>query len=147
VDRDQYYGREAVKFILAHPLEYVTLSVSRMATTYSRETIGIAWNQKALSSKFHDKTLTTMKQISSAYWWVLLLAGISGLILALRRRLFLQTWPLIAALVYFSAFPVLTVAMDRYHVPIDPLLAIFAAYAYCSVMNVSGARRQYSEVT
>ena len=33
---------------------------------------------------------------------------------------------------YFAVFPVLTVAMDRYHVPIDPMLAIFAAYALLS---------------
>jgi hypothetical protein len=135
VDRDKYYGREAMRFILAHPLEYGTLSIRRAITTYSRETIGIVWNQKALESEYSDTTLRIIKEISSAYWWILLIAGVAGIILALHRRLFTQCWPLLAALGYFSVFPILTVAMDRYHVPIDPLLAIFAAYALCSLKD------------
>jgi hypothetical protein len=138
VDRDKYYGREAMKFIIAHPLEYAGLSIRRAITTYSRETIGIVWNQKALDSMYSETTLTILKEISSAYWWMLLIAGIAGIILALRRRQFTQCWPLVAALAYFSVFPILTVAMDRYHVPIDPLLAVFAAYAFCSLKDRPG---------
>jgi 4-amino-4-deoxy-L-arabinose transferase-like glycosyltransferase len=133
VDRDHFYGGEAVKFILARPLKYAVLSMKRAVTTFDRETIGIVWNQKALAAKYQDITLSIMKRISSAYWWVLLVAGIAGAVLAMRRQRFLQCWPVLAALAYFSAFPILTVAMDRYHVPIDPLLAIFAAYAFCSI--------------
>lgn len=135
VDRDKYYGGEAVNFILAHPLEYGRLSIRRAITTYDRETIGVVWNQKALGSEYSYTTLKMIKEISSAYWWLLLIAGITGIILAMRRGLFVQCWPLFAALAYFSAFPVLTVAMDRYHVPIDPLLAIFAAYALCRIKH------------
>ena len=36
VDRDHYYGSEAIKFILSHPLEYARLSVRRVATTYGK---------------------------------------------------------------------------------------------------------------
>jgi dolichyl-phosphate-mannose-protein mannosyltransferase len=135
VDRDKYYGGEAVKFILAHPLEYGRLSIRRAVTTYSRETIGVVWNQKALGSEYSDTTLNIIKEISSAYWWIVFIAGLAGIALALRRRLFVQCWPLLAALAYLAAFPVLTVAIDRYHVPIDPLLAIFAAYAICTVKD------------
>ncbi len=131
VDRDHFYGAEAVKFILMHPLKYATLSLNRVITTFDRETIGIVWNQKALAAKYQEKSVSAMKLISSAYWWVVLAAGIVGAALILRRRHFLSCWPVLAALAYFASFPVLTVAMDRYHVPIDPLLAIFAAYAFC----------------
>ncbi len=132
VDRDHFYGAVAVKFILTHPIEYATLSLKRAVTTFDRETIGIVWNQKALAAKYQQSTLSALKGISSAYWWALLAAGLAGVALIVRRQPLLSCWPVLAALAYFSAFPVLTVAMDRYHVPIDPLLAIVAAYAFCS---------------
>jgi hypothetical protein len=130
-DRDHFYGAVAVKFILAHPLKYATLSLRRVPITFDRETIGIVWNQKALAAKYRESSLSALKLISSAYWWAVLVAAIGGAALILRRRRFLPCWPVLAALVYFASFPVLTVAMDRYHMPIDPLLAIFAAYAVC----------------
>jgi|SRR5882724_480623 len=129
VDRDHYYGREAVNFILSHPLAYAKLSVWRAITTYDRETIGVVWNEKGLGSKYKDTSLVTLKRISSAYWWILLILGLIGITLVIRRRLTKPLWPLLAAFAYFAAFPILTVAMDRYHVPVDPLLAIFAAYS------------------
>jgi hypothetical protein len=129
VDRDHYYGREAVRFILSHPIEYAKLSVRRATTTYDRETIGVAWNERGLSSKYSGTLLVTLKRISSAYWWAVLFLGLAGIILIIRRGLLLPLWPVLAACAYFAAFPILTVAMDRYHVPIDPMLAIFAAYA------------------
>jgi hypothetical protein len=129
VDRDHYYGREAVNFILSHPLAYAKLSVRRAITTYGRETIGVVWNEKGLGSKYKDTSLVTLKRLSSAYWWILLVLGLAGIVLVLRRRLIKPLWPLLAAVFYFAAFPILTVAMDRYHVPVDPMLAIFAAYA------------------
>jgi hypothetical protein len=129
VDRDRYYGREAVSFILSHPVAYAKLSIRRAITTFDRETIGIVWNEKGLRSKYADTAITALKRLSSAYWWALLVLGFAGIALAIRRRPIEPLWPLLAAFAYFAAFPVLTVAMDRYHVPIDPMLAIFAAYA------------------
>jgi hypothetical protein len=129
VDRDHYYGREAVNFILSHPLAYAKLSVWRAITTYGRETIGVVWNEKGLGSKYKDGSLVMLKRISSAYWCILLILGFVGIVLVIRRQLIGPLWPLLAAFVYFAAFPILTVAMDRYHVPVDPMLAIFAAYA------------------
>jgi hypothetical protein len=129
VDRDHYYGHEALNFILLHPVEYAKLSLKRAMTTYSRETIGIVWNEKGLSSKFSSESLLTLKRVSSAYWWVLIIVGFAGIVLVIRRRLAWPLWPVLAAFTYLAAFPILTVGMDRYHVPVDPMLAIFAACA------------------
>ena len=129
VDRDQHYGHEAVHFIFSHPLTYAKLSVKRIITTYGRETIGVVWNEKGLSSRYSKISLLVLKIISSAYWWIMLVMGSVGIVLIIRRRLIGQIWPLVASFGYFAVFPVFTVAMDRYHVPIDPMLAIFAAYS------------------
>jgi len=127
VDRDHYYGREALNFIRSHPVDYAKLSLKRAITTYGRETIGVVWNDKGLSSKYSDRSLLWLKRISSAYWWVLIIVGFAGIVLVIRGRLAWPLWPLSAAFAYLAAFPILTVGMDRYHVPVDPMLAIFAA--------------------
>ena len=140
VERDHYYGREAVNFILSHPFKYAKLCIKRAMTTYSRETIGVVWNEKGLSAKYGSTSLVALKRVSTAYWWSMLLLGAVGIILILRRQLAVQQWPLLASFVYLSIFPVLTVAMDRYHVPIDPMLAIFAAYSLVSVHQLLSTR-------
>jgi hypothetical protein len=129
VDRDHYYGHEAVKYIFSNPVAYARLSVNRTMMAYSRETIGIVWNEKGLSSKFGESSLKMLKRISTAYWWIMITLGFVGAVLIVRRRLANLMWPLLLSAGYFAVFPVLTVAMDRYHVPIDPMLAILAAYA------------------
>jgi hypothetical protein len=129
VDRDHYYGHEAMKYIFSNPVAYARLSVNRSMMTYSRETIGIVWNETGLSSKFGQSSLKILKRISTAYWWTMMTLGFVGAVLIVSRRLASLTWPLLLSAGYFAVFPVLTVAMDRYHVPIDPILAIFAAYA------------------
>ncbi len=145
VDRDQYYGHEAVNFIFSHPLTYAKLSVERAITTYDRETIGVAWNEKGLRSKYSKTSLVVLKSISSAYWWIMLILGSAGIVLIIRRRLAGQMWPLIASFGYFAIFPVLTVAMDRYHVPIDPILAIFAAYSVLNWTSLPEAQNSESQ--
>ncbi len=129
VDRDHYYGHEAVKYIVSNPVAYTKLSVKRIMTTYSRETIGVVWNEKGLSSKYSNSSLVVLKKISTAYWWIMLTLGFVGAVLIVCRGLASRTWPLLLSAGYFAVFPVLTVAMDRYHAPIDPMLAIFAGYA------------------
>ena len=42
---------------------------------------------------------------------------------------------------FFFVFPILTVAQDRYHLPMNPFLAIFAAYALQSFMRDTEVNR------
>lgn len=147
VDRDHYYGREAVHFILSHPNQYAQLALRRAITTYGRETIGVVWNEVGLRLRYEETSLMAMKRISSAYWWVLLTLGFAGIVLIVRRRLVLALWPSLAAFVYFAAFPVLTVGMDRYHVPVDPILAIFTAYALLGKRTAEPQRAESQQLT
>jgi len=128
VERDRHFSREAIAFIKAEPLAYLRLSVRRSVSTYDRESIGVVWNQTGLERRFGSGVLMPLKALSSAFWWGVLLLGLAGVVRALRQRRARALWPLLAALVFFVVVPILTVAQDRYHVPIDPLLALFAAF-------------------
>lgn len=142
VERDRHFGREAVAFIRSEPLAYLKLAARRAVTTYDRESIGVVWNQPGLERRFGPWILTPLKALSSAYWWSLLLLGAVGVVQAVRRGRAKTLWPPLAALAFFAAVPVLTVAQDRYHVPLDPLLAFFAAFA----LNDFLARREGARV-
>ncbi|MES2227570.1 MAG: glycosyltransferase family 39 protein [Pseudomonadota bacterium] len=128
VERDRYYGREAIEFIKSHPLDYLKLSASRVVMTYDRETIGVVWNERGLTRRFGVPTLMALKLVSTAYWWTMLALGAIGAYRMVREHRVSVLWPLVAATLFLATVPILTVAQDRYHVPIDPLLGIFAAW-------------------
>lgn len=137
-ERDRHLGRQAMAFIAEHPQEYLRLALRRIGITYSRETIGVAWNETALIAHFGPSVLVAMKIVSSLYWWLILLFGILGAWqLSARGVRGFIFHPLVVVLAYLALIPVLTVGQDRYHMPLNPLLAIFAAYGFFSL------RRRY----
>lgn len=128
VERDRFYGGEAIAYIKSHPIEYLKLSVRRAVMTYDRETIGVVWNQSGISQRFGSSALQPLKLLSTAYWLPMLLLGAWGVWRSRQLRELARVWPALAALAFFAVVPILTVAQDRYHVPIDPLLAIFVSW-------------------
>jgi hypothetical protein len=126
-ERDRYFGSVALQYIRGHPGEYAKLTAHRTRITYDRETIGVDWNAAGLGSRY-QAVAPVLKAVSSAYWWTLLLLGATGFVLATGRPQVFAAWPLLIACAYFALFPILTVGMDRYHVPVDPMLAILAGY-------------------
>jgi 4-amino-4-deoxy-L-arabinose transferase-like glycosyltransferase len=136
VDRDKYYKNQAIEFITQNPTKYIKLAIKRAITTYKSETIGIVWNA-ALEKKLNATGLFIAKLISSLYWWLMLGLAIIGIFTILRKKEMSLFNVLMVTLGYFFIFPILTVAQDRYHLPINPFLAMFAAYALYRQFNFS----------
>jgi 4-amino-4-deoxy-L-arabinose transferase-like glycosyltransferase len=127
VIRDKYYKQEAIKFILDNPLNYIKLAIKRSYITYKAETIGVLWNGY-LEKNYNKSVLLGLKLISSFYWWVILLLACAGSYYTLKDKKLTLVHPLIMLPGFFLLFPILTVGQDRYHLPLNPFLAIFAAY-------------------
>lgn len=142
VQRDQHLGRLARNFIVENPLAYLKLGLRRLAITFSRETIGVVWNQTGLASRFGAASLPAFKLVSSLYWGLVLLAGSWGLWRLGQRQGLLRCarHPLVVVLVYLALIPILTVGQDRYHLPLDPLLAMLAAYAVAQGAKTASLR-------
>jgi len=136
VDRDKYFKKEAVKFITQHPVEYIKLAVKRTFITYKSETIGVVWNS-ALDKMLSDTGLILTKLVSTLYWFLMFGLAIIGVFIILRKKEMSIFNALIVTLGFFFIFPILTVAQDRYHMPINPFLAIFAAYALYSQLYIN----------
>lgn len=134
VERDVYFKQEATAYIKDNPLSYLKLALKRAITTYKAETIGIIWNGY-LEKNVSKMTVLQMKLVSSAYWWVMLLLASIGIYQMLKQHRLQLFHVLFMVPAYFFVFPILTVAQDRYHLPLNPFLAIFAAYALEHVFN------------
>ncbi|MDE2418779.1 MAG: hypothetical protein KGN32_13330 [Burkholderiales bacterium] len=147
VERDKYFKNEAIQFIMANPLQYLKLAARRAAITYDRETIGVAWNEPALRKLVGDRGLMVIKAVSTVYWWVVLLLAACGVGLLLWRKKSNLLHPLVVVSGFFFIVPILTVGQDRYHMPLNPFLAMFAAVALeaawrcCVVRRVDGSER------
>lgn len=125
VERDQYFKKTAVDFIKAHPGRYLALTAHRIPLSLDRESIGVAWNSLGLPRA----SLLPLKALSSAYWLAVLLLGIVGFVLLMRRSLLNLFDPVIVAVGLVFATAILVVGGDRYHLPADPFIAIAAAVA------------------
>ena len=128
VARDQYFKKQAIDFIVHNPLSYVKLAALRTFITYKAETIGIVWNGY-LEKRFNKPIIMVMKLISSIFWWLILVFASMGVYKLLKERELALFNVLFVVAAFFFVFPILTVAQDRYHMPVNPFLAIFAAYA------------------
>lgn len=126
--RDQYFKKEAINFIIQNPISYFKLMIKRAVTTYKSETIGVVWNG-ALEKQLSHTNILILKLISTIFWWGVAITSLLGIYDLLKKKILSWHHSLFAVSAFFFVFPLLTVAQDRYHLPINPFLAIFAAYA------------------
>lgn len=137
VERDRYHGDLAKAYIAQHPWRYLQLCGQRFVTTFGRETIGVVWNQAGLERRWGSRVLQPLKALSSAYWLLAFCLSLAGVAMWLKARpmALLAPWMLTAGLMLIV--PVLTVAQDRYHLPLAPFVALGAAWC----LHVLAARR------
>jgi len=140
-ERDAYLGAEARHWMRENPGAALALAARKLARTYQRETIGIAWNERALAP-LGERGLLALKAISTGYWWLALGAGLAGAALRLRARGWIACFadaPL-ALWGYFALVHAVTVAQDRYHLPSVPYIAALAGYAFAELAPRVSAR-------
>jgi 4-amino-4-deoxy-L-arabinose transferase-like glycosyltransferase len=101
VEVDRQYYRAAVQFMLAHPGRTVCLAARKLV---------IFWSPYPHASD----------RAPSALLMPLVLVGVAT---TLRRR---RTWILLATIVYFTLVSCVFFANQRFHVPLLPVLAVYA---------------------
>jgi 4-amino-4-deoxy-L-arabinose transferase-like glycosyltransferase len=146
--RDDTLRREAIRFISENPVGFLRLGIKRLVMTFDRETIGVVWNEKGIRERFGDSPLilNLFKLVSTAYWYLVLLAALVGTCLLLAR----ERWralvnPILVMGGFYAAIPAIMVGQDRYHMPMIPMLAALAAYATWQVSSQRSPRRASTE--
>jgi len=136
VTRSRVLGERARAFITEHPLRFSELLVRKTLITHSRETIGVVWNQEELGPRIGVRGVFIAKILSSLYWYGLLLLGLAGAALVLRREKLRGLFhPALLAWAYFAAIHAVTLAQDRYHFPSIPFIAMLAGFAALSALD------------
>jgi len=138
-NRDDQLKAEAIEFIRNNPGQYVLLAVKRLGHTFSRESIGIVWNRIGVAEHTNEQGIKLLKQFSTLYWYIMLVAAVAGALLCWRRAgwggIFFEPLVLTA---FFISIPLLTVGQDRYHMPMIPFIACYAAYLLNDWLERSG---------
>jgi 4-amino-4-deoxy-L-arabinose transferase-like glycosyltransferase len=141
VQLDRFFSNEAVAYIKQAPMAFAARTVVKAVRLYERETIGIAWNRPGIERRFGSLGVIAIKVLSQAFWMGALLLFVIGCYLLSRQGFAsFACHPGIATLAYFTLIFAIIVVQDRYHIPTDPIVAIFAAYAISQIVPVSSSR-------
>lgn len=141
VQSDRVFKNDAVAYIKQAPAAFVTRTAIKAVRLYERETIGVAWNKEGIERAFGSLGSSTVKVLSQTFWMGALLLFAMGCYFSFRQGFAsFACHPAIATLAYFTLVYAVIVVQDRYHVPTDPIVAIFAAYAISRLVPVSLSR-------
>lgn len=124
--RDRVMKEQALRFIIDNPVQYARLCLQRIWMTFSRETIGVAWNERVLPQPL----IPWLKIVSTGYWMAMFSAGLLGLYAFVRQgsRNLLEPAVLTPAVLILPA--IVVVGQDRYHFALIPFVAIFAGFLF-----------------
>jgi 4-amino-4-deoxy-L-arabinose transferase-like glycosyltransferase len=141
--RNQRLKQEAIDYIKEEPVTFVIRTLNKFVKFHLKETIGVTWNERGLKQVYGEIVLNPLKGVSQLYWSLILIAGLLGIVVYIRNNGFWPTafHPFILLWASTAAIHSLIVAQDRYHIPIIPMVAAFAAYFICYLIS----RRQDSE--
>ncbi|MEM1430496.1 MAG: hypothetical protein AAGG09_13665 [Pseudomonadota bacterium] len=131
ITRDAHLRSEAVAYIRSDPAAFAKRFVTKIGYLFSRETTGVTWNARGLTTRYGPGVVAPLKAISTAYWYAMLaLAGL-GVVRLIRQRGALPVFISIpvALIGYFAAVHGVIFVSDRFHLPLNPLVAGLAAFA------------------
>jgi 4-amino-4-deoxy-L-arabinose transferase-like glycosyltransferase len=139
--RDRILGNEATSYIEQAPVAFVMRSAVKAVRLYERETIGVWWNAQGIYGAFGSLGSLAIKVASQAFWAGALALFVMGCYFLFRQQglASFASHPGIATLVYFTLIYAIIVIQDRYHIPTDPIMAIFGAYAICRLAPVASS--------
>lgn len=137
-ERDAYRGKLAREYIIGHPATFAKNTALKAAKLHASETIGTVWNLEGLRrvapTLMADDTgwpVRILKAMSTGYWLLVLVLGVSGFVVLVRRAGLWQTLahPAVVIWAYFTAVHAVIVIQDRYHLPATPMIAALAGLA------------------
>jgi 4-amino-4-deoxy-L-arabinose transferase-like glycosyltransferase len=149
LEREDYLGREAWRFLRDHPGRIPLLALRRTLETLRSDTIGVVWNEIGIHRRFGKWAMLPLRLVTTGVHWLILMAS-AAIGLHLLRTLFrrVRTAPetskgsirdslqaaglfftqnagemMLFAILFALAFPfVFMVSGNRYHIPAIPFV-------------------------
>jgi 4-amino-4-deoxy-L-arabinose transferase-like glycosyltransferase len=125
--RDAVLRARAIEFIKARPGDALELAVKRVWVTMRSDTIAAGWNQIGLRKRFGGQSVALAKAICTLGYYSLLGAALLGLWRRHRRAILdAGDLALLFAICLVAVPFVMIVGGNRYHMPLQPFLAVWA---------------------
>lgn len=127
--RSKRLGALARAEIRNDPGAFLKRSLSKLVILHDRETIGVAWNQKALRPLIGETGEAMLKALATFYWWGVLGLALLALAWQLARGIgYRILWSVpVAAWGYYATVHAVILAGDRFHMPQGPFIAMLGA--------------------
>ncbi|MEO1583772.1 MAG: glycosyltransferase family 39 protein [Planctomycetota bacterium] len=118
----------ALEYIKAEPLAFATRTASKFVMQHATETIGVVWNEPALTNRFGAWIIKPLKAVSTGFWLATLAGAAAGMaMLAWKKGLWSAvTHPAFLLWGYFATVHAITVIQDRYHLQWSPMVMLLA---------------------
>ena len=134
-EREALFSREgrdlAIEYAVHHPGREVVLSLKKLFYLFVPDSDALDWANYG-TSVAPDSVREGLMWFSDAYYWLLLLLGIGGVVAAWRQRA--VRW-LLFVFASWAAFHVVFFAEPRFHIPLLPLVALVAALALLEIQR------------
>lgn len=144
VERDKELGKIAKQYIKSDPGAFVARTARKFVRLHERQTIGIGWNERGFEKLGVSRDVVQrLKQVSTAYWYAMLLGALAGLVFLLRTRGWLTaiTTPFLVVWMYMAALHAIYVFQDRYTFPFTPLIGCLAAIPLAGIADLMIKKR------
>ena len=121
---------EAVDYLRAEPLAFLGRTFVKFLRLHERETIAVAWNAPQIDQTFGRGAREVLKAAATGFWYLVLIAGLGGVVRLVRGRGLWQTLihPCFLGWMYFAWVHAVIILGDRYHFPAIPFIAILGAF-------------------
>jgi hypothetical protein len=131
-DQDRRAGAYAKRYILEHPVATVKLWPRKLWYLYRGDVEGIRWSLEGFEAggkQVHEGLATAAVAVSQAYYVLLCGVCLASLLFFLRAGRGAGAVPLagLAVIAYFSFLGMMFYGGSRYHFPVMPWVAMYAA--------------------
>ena len=131
----------ALAYIRDEPGAFLRRTLVKAAMLFRQETVAVAWNSRGIEASLGAWAVLPLKAIATGYWYVMILGAAAGLALTVRRAGAVATLFGLPVLLigYFAALHGVIFVSDRFHMPLNPIIAILAAVAFIELLGRKGA--------
>ncbi|MDP9238031.1 MAG: glycosyltransferase family 39 protein [Chloroflexota bacterium] len=120
-------GRAAIEYAATHPLREVELSARKLYRLYYRDQEGLAWNHRHGARPVLSKHLyARLARMSDFWYWLVLAWAVFGVRAWLSTREPARLL-LLSVVIYWTLVHIAFFGDPRFHAPIVPILALWAA--------------------
>ena len=132
-EQDRRAGRFAIRYIREHPVETLKLWPRKLWYLYRGDIEGIRWSLEgfeASGKQASERLWTAVVAVAEAYYLLLGAACAASLFLFLGQRAGAHTpfpFPGLAVIVFFTLLGLIFYGGSRYHFPVMPWVAMYAA--------------------